>query len=64
MQGVHVAVGCSIKTSADYSVWGGLVEKEPGSETCKEIETTRRLLKEHGAQTLTASHSEHEAIET
>ena len=65
MQGVHVAVGCSIKTSADYSVWGGLVEeKEPGSETCKEIETTRRRLKEHSAQTLTASHSEHEAIKT
>lgn len=27
MQGVHVEVGCSIKTSADYSVWGGLVER-------------------------------------
>lgn len=63
MQGVHVAVGCSIKTSADYTVWGGLVE-EPGSETCKEIETTRWLLKEHSTQTLTASHSEHEAIKT
>lgn len=38
--------------------------KEPGSGTCKEIETTRRLLKEHSTQTLTASHSEHEAIKT
>lgn len=38
--------------------------EEPGSETCKEIETTRRLLKEHSTQTLTASHSEHEAIKT
>lgn len=36
--------------------------EEPGSETCKEIETTRWLLKEHSTQTLTASHSEHEAI--
>ena len=38
--------------------------EEPGSETCKEIETTRWLLKEHSTQTLTASHSEHEAIKT
>lgn len=38
--------------------------EEPASETCKEIETTRRLLKEHSTQTLTASHSEHEAIKT
>lgn len=37
--------------------------EEPGSETCKEIETTRQLLKEHSTQTLTASHSVHEAID-
>lgn len=60
MQGVHVAVGCSVKTSADYTVWGGL--RETGSETCKEIETTRQLLKARSTQALTASNSEHEAI--
>lgn len=38
--------------------------EEPGSETCKEIETTRRLLKEHSTHTLTASLCEHEAIKT
>lgn len=36
----------------------------PGSEMCKEIETTRQLLKEHSTETLTASHSKHEAIKT
>lgn len=38
--------------------------EEPGSEMCKEIETTRRLLKEHSTHTLTASLCEHEAIKT
>lgn len=38
--------------------------EEPGREKCKEIETTRRLLKEHSTQTLTARHSEYEAIKT
>ncbi len=38
--------------------------EEPASKTCKEIETTRRLLKERSTQVLTASHSEHEAIKT
>lgn len=36
--------------------------EEPGSETCKEIETRRWLLKEHGTRTLAASHSEHEGV--
>lgn len=44
MHGVHVANGCSVKTSADYTVWGGLVERR-GREKCKEIETIRQLLK-------------------
>lgn len=38
--------------------------EEPGSEMCKEIETTRRLLKEHSTRTLTASLCEHEATKT
>ena len=62
MQGV--AVGCSIKTSADSTVRGGLVERSLAVKGVKEIETTRPLLKEPSSQTLTASHSEHEAIRT
>lgn len=27
MQGVHVVLGCSIKTSADYTVWGGPLKR-------------------------------------
>lgn len=36
--------------------------EETGREKCKEIETTRQLLKAHSTQALTASNSEHEAI--
>lgn len=36
-QGVHVAVGCSIKTSADYTVWGGLVERSLAVKRVKRL---------------------------
>lgn len=59
MQNVAVAVVFSNK----HICWLHSLRRL-GRETCKEIEPTRRLLKEHSTQSLTASHSEHEAIET
>lgn len=62
MHGVHVANGCSVKTSADYTVWGGLVERRLAEKSVKRLRPHDNCLKAHSTQALTASNSEHEAI--